>query len=32
MQQNLFEQEYKNLNTAQKDAVDTMNGPVMVVA
>ncbi len=27
-----FEQEYKNLNKAQKDAVDSVDGPVMVVA
>ena len=27
-----FEEEYKKLNKAQKDAVDTIDGPVMVVA
>lgn len=27
-----FEQAYKNLNTAQKEAVDALDGPVMVVA
>lgn len=27
-----FESRYKNLNSAQKTAVDTINGPVMVVA
>ena len=27
-----FENRYKNLNAAQKQAVDTINGPVMVVA
>lgn len=29
---NLFETEYKKLNKAQKEAVDTIEGPVMVVA
>ncbi|HRQ86912.1 MAG TPA: ATP-dependent helicase, partial [Candidatus Saccharibacteria bacterium] len=29
---NEFEKRYKNLNTAQKQAVDTIDGPVMVVA
>ena len=28
----LFQEEYKKLNIAQKDAVDTIDGPVMVVA
>ncbi len=28
----IFEQEYAKLNNAQKDAVDTIDGPVMVVA
>jgi DNA helicase-2/ATP-dependent DNA helicase PcrA len=27
-----FEERYKNLNTAQKKAVDTTDGPVMVIA
>src|ERR1035437_9736585 len=27
-----FEEEYKKLNKAQKDAVDSIDGPVMVVA
>jgi len=27
-----FDQEYKKLNKAQKEAVDTIDGPVMVVA
>src|SRR3989338_9604095 len=27
-----FDQEYKKLNKAQKDAVDSIDGPVMVVA
>ena len=31
-QQNIFEQEYNKLNTSQKQAVDTIYGPVMVVA
>jgi DNA helicase-2/ATP-dependent DNA helicase PcrA len=30
--ENFFEQEYKRLNKAQKEAVDTIEGPVMVVA
>ncbi len=29
---NIFDQEYKKLNKAQKEAVDTIEGPVMVVA
>ncbi len=29
---NIFDQEYKRLNKAQKEAVDTLEGPVMVVA
>lgn len=29
---NEFETRYKNLNTAQREAVDTIDGPVMVVA
>ena len=29
---NIFLQEYKKLNNAQKEAVDTLDGPVMVVA
>ncbi len=29
---NKFEDEYKNLNKAQKEAVDTIDGPVIVVA
>ncbi|PIP87209.1 hypothetical protein COW81_01490 [Candidatus Campbellbacteria bacterium CG22_combo_CG10-13_8_21_14_all_36_13] len=28
----IFEKSYKNLNTAQKQAVDTIDGPVMVIA
>jgi len=32
MSLNLFDFEYKRLNTAQKEAVDTIDGPVMVVA
>jgi len=28
----MFEQEYKKINSAQKDAVDSIDGPVMVVA
>ena len=32
MQKNLFTEEYDKLNQAQKEAVDTINGPVMVVA
>ena len=28
----VFAQEYKKLNKAQKDAVDSIDGPVMVVA
>ena len=28
----VFNEEYKNLNKAQKQAVDTIEGPVMVVA
>jgi DNA helicase II / ATP-dependent DNA helicase PcrA len=27
-----FEEEYKNLNTAQKEAVEALDGPIMVVA
>ncbi len=30
--QRLFEEQYKKLNTAQKEAVDSIDGPVMVVA
>ena len=30
--QNLFEQEYEKLNPEQKEAVDTIYGPVMVIA
>ena len=30
--QNLFEQEYEKLNPEQRDAVDTIYGPVMVIA
>src|SRR3989344_3586146 len=29
---NIFKEEYKKLNKAQKEAVDTIDGPVMVVA
>src|SRR3989344_8014899 len=29
---NVFEEEYRKLNPAQKEAVDTIDGPVMVVA
>ncbi len=32
MQEGLFEIEYKKLNKAQKEAVDSIEGPVMVVA
>ena len=32
MSEEIFEQEYKKLNKAQKEAVDTLDGPVMVVA
>ncbi len=32
MTMNAFEDAYKNLNPAQKEAVDTIEGPVMVVA
>ena len=32
MSDNTFEEAYKNLNKAQKEAVDTIDGPVMVVA
>ena len=32
MSQNEFEQQYKRLNSAQKKAVDTIEGPVMVIA
>ena len=32
MNENTFEIEYKKLNKAQKEAVDTIDGPVMVVA
>lgn len=32
MKQNIFEQEYNKLNDAQKKAVGTIYGPVMVVA
>ncbi|MFA6324768.1 MAG: ATP-dependent DNA helicase [Candidatus Paceibacterota bacterium] len=32
MIQGIFEEEYKKLNKAQKEAVDTIDGPVMVVA
>ena len=28
----LFEEEYKKLNKEQKDAVDSIDGPVMVIA
>ncbi len=30
--ENIFEKEYASLNTAQKEAVDTTEGPVMVIA
>lgn len=32
MKTTLFDEAYKNLNKAQKEAVDTIDGPVMVVA
>ncbi len=32
MKSNLFEEKYKKLNPKQKEAVDTIEGPVMVVA
>jgi len=32
MTEGIFVEEYKKLNTAQKEAVDTIDGPVMVVA
>jgi len=32
MGEGIFEREYKKLNKAQKDAVDSIEGPVMVVA
>jgi len=32
MQKNLFTEEYNKLNEAQKQAVESINGPVMVVA
>ena len=32
MSKGVFEEEYSKLNTAQKEAVDTIEGPVMVVA
>lgn len=32
MNQELFQQEYDRLNDAQKKAVDTIYGPVMVIA
>lgn len=32
MSEEIFEREYKKLNKAQKEAVDTLDGPVMVVA
>lgn len=32
MDNNLFFEAYKNLNPAQKDAVDSIDGPVMVIA
>lgn len=32
MSETLFEEEYKKLNKAQKEAVDSIEGPVMVVA
>jgi len=32
MDKNLFEEQYKQLNQKQKEAVDTIEGPVMVIA
>ena len=32
MSEEIFEKEYKKLNKAQKEAVDAIDGPVMVVA
>jgi DNA helicase II / ATP-dependent DNA helicase PcrA len=32
MKTGLFEEKYKGLNKKQKEAVDTIEGPVMVVA
>ncbi|MCX6734913.1 MAG: ATP-dependent DNA helicase [Candidatus Peregrinibacteria bacterium] len=32
MEQPLFQKRYENLNAEQKDAVDTIDGPVMVIA
>lgn len=32
MNEDVFDRKYKNLNTAQKKAVDTIEGPVMVIA
>jgi hypothetical protein len=32
MQKKLFQEEYSKLNKTQKEAVDEINGPVMVVA
>src|SRR3989338_11701286 len=32
MPEDIFDREYKKLNKAQKEAVDTIDGPVMVVA
>ena len=32
MPEDIFDKEYKKLNKAQKEAVDTLDGPVMVVA
>jgi hypothetical protein len=32
MQQNIFSEEYSKLNPEQQQAVETINGPVMIVA